>query len=48
MSVAIHPTVDKGVKAGNPSFAGGTLKCQCAQAPVTVAIKGNARSRPVA
>jgi hypothetical protein len=41
MSVAIHPAVDKGVKAGNPSFSGGTLKCQCANVPVTVTIKGN-------
>jgi S-(hydroxymethyl)glutathione synthase len=41
MSVAIHPAVDKGVKPGNPSFAGGTLKCQCAQAQVSITIKGN-------
>jgi S-(hydroxymethyl)glutathione synthase len=41
VSVAIHPAVDSGVKAGNPSFSGGTLKCKCAQAPVTVTIKGN-------
>jgi S-(hydroxymethyl)glutathione synthase len=41
MTVAIHPAVDGGVKAGNPKFSGGTLKCSCAQAPVTVAIKGN-------
>ena len=41
MSVAIHPAVDKGVKAGNPSFGGGTLKCKCADAPVTISIKGD-------
>ncbi|HEY0801240.1 MAG TPA: S-(hydroxymethyl)glutathione synthase [Steroidobacteraceae bacterium] len=41
MSVAIHPAVDSGVKAGNPSFSGGTLKCKCTQAPVTVTIKSN-------
>jgi S-(hydroxymethyl)glutathione synthase len=41
MAVNIHPAVDGGVKAGNPKFSGGTLKCKCAQAPVTVAIKGN-------
>ena len=41
MSAAIHPAVDSGVKAGNAKFAGGNLKCKCAQAPVTVAIKGN-------
>ena len=41
MSVAIHPAVDSGVKAGNASFTGGTLKCRCSQSPVTVTIKGN-------
>ena len=41
MSVAIHPAVDGGVKKGGSSFSGGTLKCRCAQAPVTVAIKGD-------
>ena len=41
MSVGIHPAVDNGVKAGNAAFGGGTLKCKCASAPVTVSIKGN-------
>ncbi len=41
MSVAIHPAVDNGVKPGDPKFSGGMLKCQCAQAPVTVSIKSN-------
>ncbi len=41
MSVAIHPAVDSGVKAGTAKFSGGTLKCKCAQAPVTVTIKGD-------
>lgn len=36
---SIHPAVDQGVKAGSPSFAGGTLKCQCSQSPVEVTIK---------
>jgi S-(hydroxymethyl)glutathione synthase len=40
-TVAIHPSVDNGVKHGNPSFAGGTLTCKCAQQPVTVKITGN-------
>ena len=40
MSVAIHPAVDSGVKAGNRSFSGGTLKCNC-QSPVTVTIKSD-------
>jgi S-(hydroxymethyl)glutathione synthase len=39
--VNIHPSVDNGVKKGSPSFAGGTLTCQCAKDPVTVKIKGN-------
>ena len=39
--VNIHPSVDNGVKKGSPSFAGGTLTCQCAKDPVTVTIKGN-------
>src|ERR1700720_3564660 len=40
MSVAIHPAVDSGVKAGDPSFSGGTLHCKC-QSPVAVNIAGN-------
>ena len=40
MSVSIHPSVDQGVKAGSPSFAGGTLVCKCARAPVKVSIGG--------
>src|SRR5437879_11561390 len=41
MAVSIHPSVDNGVKKGNPNFAGGTLTCKCAQAPVTVSIGSN-------
>lgn len=41
MSVVIHPAVDQGVKVGKSSFSGGTLQCKCAQAPVTVTIKGD-------
>jgi S-(hydroxymethyl)glutathione synthase len=40
MAVSIHPAVDNGVKAGKPDFAGGTLVCKCAQAPVKLAISG--------
>jgi S-(hydroxymethyl)glutathione synthase len=40
-TVSIHPSVDKGVKKGNPNFAGGTLTCKCASQPVTVKISGN-------
>ena len=41
MAVSIHPSVDNGVKKGNPNFAGGTLTCKCAQAPVTVSVGSN-------
>ena len=37
MAVAIHPSVDSGVKKGSGKFAGGTLTCKCATDPVTVA-----------
>lgn len=40
-TVAIHPSVDQGVKKGAPNFAGGTLTCKCAQDPVTVSIGAN-------
>lgn len=36
MAISIHPSVDNGVKKGSASFAGGTLTCNCASAPVTV------------
>jgi S-(hydroxymethyl)glutathione synthase len=41
MTVAIHPSVDKGVKKGSGTFAGGTLVCICASKPVKVAIEGD-------
>jgi S-(hydroxymethyl)glutathione synthase len=40
MAISIHPAVDGGVKKGSASFAGGTLKCKCAQGPVTVSLGG--------
>jgi S-(hydroxymethyl)glutathione synthase len=40
-TVSIHPSVDQGVKRGNPGFAGGTLSCKCTTQPVTVKIAGN-------
>ncbi|UEM24809.1 S-(hydroxymethyl)glutathione synthase (plasmid) [Skermanella mucosa] len=40
-SVKIHPSVDNGVVAGSPNFAGGTLHCKCARNPVEIQIKGN-------
>src|SRR5205809_1624347 len=41
MAVSIHPSVDNGVKKGNPNFAVGTLTCKCAQAPVTGSVGSN-------
>src|SRR4026208_2245864 len=41
MAVKLHPSIDKGVKAGAKKFKGGTLTCKCASDPVTVSIKGN-------
>src|SRR5437868_7660541 len=38
MAIAIHPAVDGGVRKGSDTFGGGTLKCKCPQAPVTVSI----------
>lgn len=39
MPVQIHPSVDSGLSAGNPKFAGGTLSCRCATQPVKVAVR---------
>ena len=41
MAIKLHPSIDKGVKAGNKKFKGGTLSCQCATETVVVSIKGN-------
>ena len=30
MAIKLHPSIDKGVKAGNKKFKGGTLTCHCA------------------
>jgi S-(hydroxymethyl)glutathione synthase len=40
-TIHLHPAIDQGVKAGSPSFSGGTLVCKCAQSPVKVVIEGN-------
>jgi S-(hydroxymethyl)glutathione synthase len=37
-AISIHPAVDHGVQAGTKGFAGGTLTCKCASAPVTVKV----------
>lgn len=39
--VSIHPAVDNGVKPGAPGFAGGVLRCRCAQNPVEVTLGAN-------
>jgi S-(hydroxymethyl)glutathione synthase len=39
-SVSLHPSIDQGVKPGAANFAGGTLVCKCATAPVKIAITG--------
>ncbi len=37
--IKLHPSIDKGIaKAGAKNFAGGTLTCNCATDPVTVAL----------
>jgi S-(hydroxymethyl)glutathione synthase len=41
MAIKLHPSIDKGVKAGNKKFKGGTLTCHCASDPIEVKIKGN-------
>jgi S-(hydroxymethyl)glutathione synthase len=41
MAIKLHPSIDKGLKAGNKKFKGGTLTCHCSTDPVTVVIKGN-------
>ncbi|RZI38991.1 glutathione-dependent formaldehyde-activating protein, partial [Herbaspirillum sp. HC18] len=41
MTVALHPSIDNGIKQGSGSFAGGTLVCKCSDHPVKVGIKGD-------
>jgi S-(hydroxymethyl)glutathione synthase len=36
--ISIHPAVDGGTKPGTPDFAGGTLRCKCADNVVEVKI----------
>jgi len=38
MSVSIHPAVDKGVKPGTKSFAGGKLHCHCKDKRVEITV----------
>ena len=39
MAVAIHPSVDNGIRKGADNFQGGTLVCKCTQNPVEVRVK---------
>ena len=46
--VAIHPAVDKGIRPGAKDFAGGTLRCACANNRVECDHgRLKARSRPM-
>lgn len=36
--ISIHPSIDGGLKPADPNFAGGTLSCKCATAPVKVRV----------
>lgn len=38
MAIAIHPSIDNGIKPTAQNFAGGTLVCQCAREQVEVTI----------
>ncbi len=40
MPMSIHPSVDSGVKAGDPSFRGGTIRCKCGSDTVVVRLEG--------
>jgi len=41
MTVALHPSIDNGLKQGTGHFAGGTLACKCKDHQVKVAVKGD-------
>jgi S-(hydroxymethyl)glutathione synthase len=41
MTLKLHPSIDHGIRKGDPNFAGGTLTCKCATNPVKVEITGN-------
>jgi S-(hydroxymethyl)glutathione synthase len=41
MAISIHPSVDNGVRKGDPAFAGGTLECRCAGDKVEVRVESN-------
>ena len=37
MAVNLHPSIDNGIKKGDPNFAGGTLNCKCGAVEVKLA-----------
>ena len=37
MAVTLHPSIDNGIKKGDPNFAGGTLNCKCGAVEVKLA-----------
>ena len=39
-AISIHPAVDQGLQSAANNFAGGTLRCKCANKQVVVSIKG--------
>lgn len=41
MAVSLHPTIDNGIKKGDPNFSGGNLQCKCPSNKVVVALKSN-------
>ena len=41
MTVALHPSIDNGLKQGTGHFAGGTLACKCKDHQVKVSVKGD-------
>ena len=41
MAPSLHPSIDNGIKPGDPNFAGGKLRCHCSQNPVEVTLGSN-------
>ncbi len=38
---SFHPVLDHGIKAGDPSFSGGALRCHCSTDPVVIELSSN-------
>lgn len=38
IGLSLHPAIDQGVPQGRADFAGGTLRCRCAEDPVEVTV----------